>query len=168
MLIICRKEGLPIRDDMFYNLDLLSRQLRQAHRMAVQAELNAVGLREVGHPMLLSILESVETDQNRPCQAQRDLAELLHVSPAAVANSLKSLERSGYIRREPGRQDARRNQVILTEKGAQAVAGCQAVFYQVSSRMLDGFSPEDLQQLAQFQRRMLQNLLSPPDPHEKE
>jgi len=149
-------------------LDLLSRQLHQAHRAAVQAELNAAGLGEVGHPMLLTILESGEEDQDGQCRAQRDLAELLHVSPAAVANSLKSLERSGYIRREPGRRDARCNQVILTEKGTQAVAGCRAVFQQVSSRMMDGFSPKDLQQLAQFQRRMLHNLLSPPDPHEKE
>ena len=36
-------------------LEMLSRQINQAHRSAVQAELNAVGLGEVGHPMLLTI-----------------------------------------------------------------------------------------------------------------
>ena len=39
-------------------LEMLSRQINQAHRSAVQAELNAVGLGEVGHPMLLTILHS--------------------------------------------------------------------------------------------------------------
>ena len=38
-------------------LEMLSRQINQAHRSAVQAELNAAGLREVGHPMLLTILQ---------------------------------------------------------------------------------------------------------------
>lgn len=144
----------------FHEMDLLSRQLNQAHRAAVQAELNAAGLSKVGHPMLVSILQSAGEDPEGQCQAQRELADLLHVSPAAVANSLKCLERDGYIRREPWARDARRNRVILTEKGAAAVEGCQAVFHRVSARMMAGFSQEELCQLAQFQNRMIDNLNS--------
>jgi len=144
--------------DAFHEMDLLSRQFNQAHRAAIQAELNAAGLGEVGHPMLVSILQSAEEGPEGQCQAQRELADLLHVSPAAIANSLKCLERDGYIRREPWQKDARRNRVMLTEKGAAAVAGCRDVFRRVSARMMAGFSPEELAQLAQFQRRMLDNL----------
>ena len=145
-------------EDRFHEMDLLSRQLHQSHRAAIQAELNAAGLKEVGHPMLVSILQSAVEDPSGQCQAQRELADLLHVSPAAVANSLKCLERDGYIRREPWQKDARRNRVMLTEKGAAAVEGCRDVFRRVSARMMAGFSPEELAQLAQFQRRMLDNL----------
>ena len=144
----------------FHEMDLLSRQFNQAHRAAVQTELNAAGLREVGHPMLMSILQSAEKDPDGQCQAQRELADLLHVSPAAVANSLKCLERDGYIRREPWQKDARRNRVLLTEKGAAAVEGCRDVFRRVSDRMMAGFSPEECAQLMDFQRRMLNNLLN--------
>lgn len=151
----------------FHEMDLLSRQLNQAHRAAVQAELNAAGLSKVGHPMLVSILQSAGEDPEGQCQAQRELADLLHVSPAAVANSLKCLERDGYIRREPWQKDARRNRVLLTPKGDSAVEGCRDVFRRVSARMLAGFSSEELALLAQFQRRMLNNLTSP-DSHEKE
>lgn len=147
-------------EDGFHEMDLLSRQMNQAHRAAVQAELNAAGLSEVGHPMLMSILQSAGEDPEGQCQAQRELADLLHVSPAAVANSLKCLERDGYIRREPWQKDARRNRVLLTEKGAAAVEGCREVFRRVSARMMDGFSKEELAQLAQFQHRMLDNLNS--------
>lgn len=147
-------------EDQFHEMDLLSRQMNQAHRAAVQAELNAAGLKEVGHPMLMSILQSAEEDPGGQCQAQRELADLLHVSPAAVANSLKCLERDGYIRREPWARDARRNRVLLTQKGAAAVEGCRDVFRRVSARMMAGFSPEELHQLAQFQRRMIDNLNS--------
>ncbi len=144
----------------FQEMELLSRSLSNAHRSAVQAELNAAGLEKVGHPMLVSILQSADEDPDGQFQAQKELADLLHVSPAAVANSLKCLERDGYVRREPWPKDARRNRVILTEKGAVAVEGCRAVFLRVSTRMMAGFSPEELNQLAQFQRRMLDNLLN--------
>ena len=139
-------------------LELLTRQLNQAHRAAVQAELAAAGLGEIGHPMLLAILHgSCQEDAGGSCHAQRELAELLHISPAAVANSLKSLEKGGYIRRERGR-DARRNRVLLTPKGQQAVIGCQMAFETVSRRMLQGFSPVEREQLLSFRRRMLHNL----------
>ena len=151
----------------FREMELLSRSLNQAHRAAIQTELNAAGLEKVGHPMLVSILQSAEEDPGGQCQAQRELADLLHVSPAAVANSLKCLERDGYIRREPWQRDARRNRVILTEKGAAAVEGCRDVFRRVSARMMAGFTEEELQQLAWLQRRMLDNLTAP-DSHEKE
>ena len=61
---------------------------------------------------------------------------------------------------EPWPKDARRNRVILTEQGADAVEGCRKVFRRVAARMMDGFSQEELAQLAQFQRRMLDNLNS--------
>lgn len=145
-------------------MEILARQINQAHRMAVQAEMNAAGLGEVGHPMLLSILERYGSCGG--CQAQKELAELLHVSPAAVATSLKSLEKGGYIRREPGAGDARRNQVILTEKGAESVRACHQVLEHVASRMLRGFSEQEREQLVSFRRRMLENLRA--NPEEKE
>ena len=114
-----------------------------------------------------SQLKIAGEDPEGQCQAQRELADLLHISPAAVANSLKCLERDGYVRREPWPKDARRNRVILTEQGADAVEGCRKVFRRVAARMMDGFTPEELEQLAQFQRRILDNLTRL-DSHKKE
>ena len=141
-------------------MELLSRRLTQAHRAAIQAELFAAGLEEVNHPMLVSLLQCAEEDP-ASCQAQRDLAQQLYVSPAAVANSLKGLERSGYIRRKPWRDDARCNQVFLTEKGREA-------FRRVSQTMLHGFSPEEQSLLLSFERRMLQNLTRSASNNKKE
>lgn len=151
-------------------MELLSRQLNQAQRSAVRAALSAAGLGEVGHPVLLAILHGAcQEEPDGQCHAQRELAELLHISPAAVANSLKSLEKGGYILRRPG-SDARRNQVQLTEKGRQAVEACQRALEEVSRRMLSGFTHEEREQLLSFHRRMLQNLQcpDPAKPLEKE
>ena len=140
---------MPIPSDQ---LELLSQQINHAHRSAVSEELNRRGLSEIGHPMLLTILEGYQSDDPEG-HAQRDLAVLLHISPAAVANSLKSLER--------GQKDARRNRVMLTDKGRSAVEGCQAAFQAVSERMLAGFTQEERQQLLVLRRRMLENLRRP-------
>ena len=90
--------------------------------------------------------------------SQKQLAQWLHVSPATVANSLKSLERGGYVHKEPDAQDARRNRVSITEKGRQAVLECVKVFDTVDNQMLQGFSPEDQEQLMRYQEQMLNNL----------
>lgn len=89
------------------DLGVLEHKLHQAHRNAVQAELNAAGLQEVGHPLLLCILRSAgDRCPDGQVQAQRELSTLLDISPAAVATSLKSLEKKGYIHREPEPGDA--------------------------------------------------------------
>ena len=73
-------------------LELLSQQLNQAHRSAVNAELSARGLSEVGHPVLLTILHSSACQgPEGQCPAQRDLAQALHISPAAVAIGVVAL-----------------------------------------------------------------------------
>ncbi len=140
----------------FRRLELLSQQVHQAHRSAVGAELAHRGLSDV-NPMILAILKHLEQVPQESF-SQRDLARMLDISPAAVTNSLKSMEKSGYVSREPEPGDARRNRVELTEKGHRAVEECEAAFLAVSCRMLAGFTPEEQVLLVEFRERMLHNL----------
>mgnify|MGYP006072853251 CR=1 FL=1 len=135
--------------------EMLVQHLRQAYRSAVQAELDAAGLQEVSHPLLLCILRSAANGQGL---TQRELAQRLGVSPAAVTTSLKSLEKRGYIHREPEPQDARRNRVCLTERGQQAVEACAGCFQRVNQRMSQGLTAEERQQIKALFQRMLENL----------
>lgn len=140
----------------FQRLELLSQQVHQAHRAAVGAELARRGLSEV-NPLLMTILKHMEQSEQQSF-SQRDLARILHISPAAVTNSLKTMEKNGYISREPEQEDARRNRVELTDKGRAAVEGCEAAFLVVAQQMLAGFTPEEQALLAEFRSRMLNNL----------
>ena len=142
--------------DTFERLELLAQQVHRAHRAAVGEELARRGLSEV-NPMLMTILKHLER-RGAERVSQKDLAEMMHISPAAVTNSLKIMESKGYICREPEQEDARRNRVTLTEKGRGAVEGCEAAFHAVEARMLAGFSPEEQELLSQFRSRMLHNL----------
>mgnify|MGYP007060499462 CR=1 FL=1 len=54
----------------------------RAHRNAVSAQLTSLGLGEVGHPILLTILKSSsETGTGGPYLTQRELADQLRISP---------------------------------------------------------------------------------------
>lgn len=122
--------------------------------------MSAAGLQEVGHPLLLCILRSAG-ERCPDGQAQRELAELLNISPPAVAASLKSLEKKGYIHREPEPGDARRNRVRLTAKGEKAVDDCFACLQRVTRRMFTGFTTEEQAVMRGFYLRMLENLQAP-------
>lgn len=63
-----------------FDLGLLEHQLHLARQNAIQTELAAAGLQEVGHPMLMCILHT-RGGQGGGRADQRELAQLLHVSP---------------------------------------------------------------------------------------
>ncbi len=147
------------------NIDLgvIEHRMHQAHRSAVQAELNAAGLGEIGHPLLLCILRSAQEHGGEGrVQAQRELAQILNISPAAVTTSLKSLEKRGYIDRQPEPGDARCNRVRLTEKGQKAVDDCYACLQRVTRRMYAGFDTAEQVQMQNFYQRILDNLQQTP------
>lgn len=130
--------------------------LHRAHMNALQAELNARGLSDLGSPMILFILD--HHGDHGEITSQRELARVLRVSPATVATSLKSLERLGYVEKRVDTQDARRNRVIITEKGESAVRQCFEIFGEIDRRMLEGFDPEEQDELNRLHKKMLNNL----------
>lgn len=140
---------------------LIFRRLNRAHRNAVVEQMARHNLQDVGNPMILFLLaQGLEgaDQESGMIPTQKKLAELLHVSPATIANSLKSLERGGYVRKECDPKDARCKQVFITEKGRQAVTRCVQVFDAVDAQLLSGFSPEEQEQLLRFHQRMLDNM----------
>ena len=58
----------------YKELVLLTQQLHQAHRGAMAAELAARGLGEVGHPILLTLLQDFNEGGEGRCGTQRELA----------------------------------------------------------------------------------------------
>ena len=53
---------------------------------------------------------------------QKELAEELEVSPAAVSDFVSKLERDGYVERKVDESDKRATQITLTELGAARAA----------------------------------------------
>lgn len=137
--------------------EFLFHALARAHFNAQQAGLNRQGLSNLGSPRLLFSLMDLN-ELGYPTPSQRKLADLLRISPATIATSLKSLEKAGYVTRRPDEKDGRKNLVFITEKGREAVLTSRCVLNSVDSHMYFGFSTEERQQLQQFHQRMLENL----------
>ncbi len=135
--------------------------LHQAHRKRVMEEQALRGLADLGSPMLLLVL--LHGEQRGVDFSQREVARAMRLSPATVAVSLRSLERSGYVGRRADERDARRNRVALTDKGRRAVEQCNKLFRAVDEQMLQGFSDEEKTQLTGFFHRMMENLGGAPD-----
>ena len=135
---------------------MLFHALHRVHANTIQAELNARGLSDVGSPLILFMLD--HHGEGGEIASQRELAQTLQVSPAAIATSLKSLERMGYVEKRPDEQDNRRNRVLITEKGKNAVQQCFAVFQEIDRRMMEGLTDQERDDLDRLNRKMLENL----------
>ncbi len=135
--------------------------LHQSHHRQVMRAQAEHGLAGLGSPMLLLTLFRGEREGRQ--WSQRELAKAMRLAPATVAASLKTLERDGYVARRADRDDARKNVVTLTSKGAQAVEACGRAFRSVDEQMLSGFAPEERERLSGYFWRMLENLGGPPD-----
>lgn len=135
---------------------MLFHALHRSHVNALQAELHARGLSDLGSPMILFILD--HHGDHGEIASQRELARVLRVSPATIATSLKSMERMGYVEKHVDEKDARRNRIVITEKGLAAVKQCFEIFGEIDRRMMEGFTPEEQNDLDRLHRKMLNNL----------
>ena len=64
-----------------------------------------------GQPFLLAVLWEQEGITHS------ELAAIMHVSPATVTNTIKRMERAGFVERRPDREDQRLSRVYLTPAG---------------------------------------------------
>lgn len=93
-----------------------------------------------------------------PGCGQKDIAEGLYISPAAVADVCKRLEQEGLISREI-QPDSRRCKVLMaTEKGVQFDCRHEEVFRKVDADTFAGMTQEELTTLDNLLSKILDNL----------
>lgn len=148
---------MPTNQPQDVDSDFLFHALNRAHFNAQMAGLREHGLPHLGSPKVLFALID-RAAQGLPPPSQKDLAETLHISPATIAASLKSLERGGYISRQTDERDSRRNLISITEKGRETLLVSREVFRSVDAYMYNGFTPTERAQVEAYHRRMLENL----------
>lgn len=100
--------------------------------------------------------------------SQKEIAQHMEISPAAVAVSLKKLELSGLIKKQSSSGDSRVNNIRLTEKGIEMAQKSCDTFEAIDAYILRDFSDEEKQTLCDLLDRMKNNLkaLEPSDTFE--
>ncbi len=66
----------------------------------------------------------------------KTLSDMINVSPTRASKILKHLEQKGFVLRTPDLSDHRREQVMLTDRGKEAVQKVLALCNEIGSRLL--------------------------------
>ncbi len=128
-------------------------QTNKRHRRVLEKRLNVTKVFRSQHQLLMFIVR-------HPNLSQIQLARMQGISTAAIAVSLKKLEKGGYVKRAVDSKDNRYNQIQITEKGMEMARYSTGVFREVEQIMFRGFSREELQVLGGLLDRVYKNLES--------
>lgn len=133
---------------------LVKRQMqisRRRHRI-IERSLLDIGIHSSQHFALMYL------SNHSGAVSQVQLAELLNVTPASVARTLKSLEAGEYIRRSDAADDGRRNEITITDKGRYVVETSRRIFDRIDRYTFEGLSEAELALLERMQERILRNI----------
>ena len=75
---------------------------------------------------------------------QKMIAEHFHISPAAVAVTLKKLEAKGLVTRSISDKDCRCNQIKITDEGKRMVNETHKLFTDIDYAMFEGLSEAEM------------------------
>ena len=121
------------------------------HRSVVETSFREKGL-YFGQPPILRYLKEHKN------ATQKEIADFLHISPPAIANSVKRMEESGLIMRVADKKDARCKNLKLTKKGESLSEYADKVFEIVDDVSFNGFTEEEIDMVISFLQRMTENI----------
>ena len=122
------------------------------HHAAIEGRVMKLGFHHSQHRMLMHLA------RYEHIPSQKELAEAMGITPAAVTTTLKRLEKEGYIMRTTTDTDNRRNEIRITEAGLSAINESRTLFETVDRRMFSGISEEELKAFTAVLERMKDNL----------
>ena len=112
-----------------------ARKITKIAREAERVVLLAMRRDDVG----TAEIDLIHAVRHHPGITQTELAQALHADRPAIARRTASLERKGYLRREPNPRDGRSQLLFPTEKAENlksSKAGIEAAFYEYLTSVL--------------------------------
>ena len=136
----------------YHKLCCMMMRAMRMHRRVIEGRIRELGI----HPSQHFLLMQLSREGNIPSQAK--IAEMMDVSPASVARTLKNLDEGGYISRADGETDSRRNEIAITQKGEAVVNESRRVFMGVDDAIYADFTGDEIIQLEYLLNKMIGNL----------
>ena len=139
------------RKELAHNSIRMFRRVDTMLRRYLDRKVCHTGVYSTQHRLLMELYRN-------PNCSQVGLAEKFDVSAAAIAVSLKKLEKGGYITRLADEADNRINQVSVTEKGKEVIHKSFLIFEETDRCFFDGFTDEEMAQFLDFMERAYKNM----------
>ena len=103
--------------------------------------------------IIMKVIYSIKESSEKKVLVS-DIVDKMHVSAQAISKTLKSLEKKGYIERFSNKEDRRRMEVAVTEKGGQTYFHLIRKTDEVLSEVLGKFGKEELETYISLTRRL--------------
>ena len=107
------------------------------------------------HHSQFPILEFIYSNGS---MSQKEIADALKVTPAAIALSTKRLVQSGYLKKEKTNDNKRCNIISITIKGKKAVEESKKVFIKIDKMTFKDFTEEEFTVLKKLLEKMIFNI----------
>ena len=130
------------------------RHMLRTHHAVCDRRARVFGLHPAQHSLLFHLAHRGEYT------SQKELAEHMHISPAALTVSLGKLEAAGYITKEASASDSRANIPEITEKGKKLLSESKELFDSLDREMFAGIEEEALVPLIDLLAQMTGNLIN--------
>lgn len=137
--------------DKIMELASTFRHFEKLHRALLDSVIFDMGLYP-SQPFLLFIL------QENNNLTQKKIADILNVSPASTAVTIKRMEKAGLIERVIDKKDSRCNIITITSKGRELANSCKKKLGEVDNYMYHNFSEQEQQQLLDFYKKIEANI----------
>ncbi len=139
-----------VSDEMIYTA--INKMIRtcRIHRNLIDLRVGAIGIPRTAHRALMHLAK------NGHLTSQRELAEHLEITPAAVTGVIQRLESEGYIKRSLG-TDNRFNEISITDKGRETVELSREAFRNIDRSMFDGLEDEEMDRFIEIVNKIKKN-----------
>ena len=125
--------------------------VNRMHKRAIETVVDDIGIHRSKHQILMKLAK------HKTIKSQKEIAEELGITQAAMTISLTKLERDGLITRISGK-DNRYNEISITEKGTEIVEKSREYFAEIDRQTLSGLSEEQLSSLSVCMDMIYSNL----------
>ena len=129
-------------------------RVMRLHRSVVEKRVGELGIHRTQY-MLLNYLSNSEG-----APSQKQIAQSFDVTPAAIATSLKKMEKNGLIERKSDEADNRVKVITVSEKGRELLEKTRMLFNQINDAMFDGVTEAEYAEMKRVFMLMTDNLLN--------
>lgn len=89
---------------------------------------------------------------------QKELADSMNTSPAAMSATLKRMQKANLIEKKQDNEDTRINKITLTPKGEEIHNDTLCKTLEIDRKMLEGFTQSEIEQLFEYLERIHSNI----------
>lgn len=140
-----------IEKNMLTAVNMLIKTNKMHKKLIDSNVCKSIGLHRTLHMILMHLARKDKLP------SQKELAEHMNITPAAVTGALKKLETGGYIKRSIG-DDNRYNEITITPLGRSIVEETRAMFSKIDTSLFYGFSDEEISELIGYLEKIQNNI----------